>query len=63
VKPKTALEQGMTGLRTVILVCCIVCDEAHTLLCEIKSNSIKDEAMEDVRFVSKLAQKFTFQNL
>ena len=49
----------MAGLRTVILLCCIVCDE-HNLLCERK------KATEDVRFTENLAQKFTcmphFQN-
>ena len=40
----------MAGLRTVILLCCIVCDEEHNLLCENKSNSIK-QAAENVRFI------------
>ena len=39
----------MAGLRTVILLCCIVCDEANNLLCESKSNSIK-KTTEEVRF-------------
>jgi hypothetical protein len=50
VKPKTALERGIAGLLTAVLLCCIVCDEEHNLLCENKRNSIKN-ATEDVRFI------------
>jgi len=50
VQPKTALGRGMAGLRTVVLLCCIVRDEEHNLFCENKSNPIT-KAAEDVRFI------------
>jgi len=50
VQPKTTLGRGMAGLRTVVLLCCIVCDEEHNLLCKNRINTIK-KAAEDVRFI------------